>query len=91
MIVTAFTLLFPVKVQNMILGGGVLRSGGKTKYMMAVDLFGTWAVGVPVGFLSAFFLKLPIAEVYFLLSLEEVVRLGIAGRLFQRRVWMKRL
>ncbi len=91
MIVTAFTLLFPVKVQNMILGGGVLRSGGKTKYMMAVDLFGTWAVGVPVGFLSAFFLKLPIAEVYFLLSLEEVVRLGISGRLFQRRVWMKRL
>lgn len=91
MIVTAFVLLFPVKVQNMILGGGVLRSGGKTKYIMAVDLLGTWAVGVPVGFVSAFLLKLPIAEVYFLLSLEEVVRLGISGRLFQKRVWMRRL
>ena len=24
----------PVKVQNMILGGGIIRSGGKTKYVI---------------------------------------------------------
>lgn len=86
-----FGLLFPFKVQNMILGGGILRSGGKTKYIMAIDIFGTWAIGVPVGFLSAFCLKLPIAEVYFLLSLEEVARLGISAWVFQKRIWMERI
>ena len=32
-----FAIISPIKVQNMILGGGILRSGGKTKYVMAVD------------------------------------------------------
>ncbi len=32
-----FAIISPIKVQNMILGGGILRSGGKTKYVMVVD------------------------------------------------------
>ena len=27
---------------NMILGGGIIRSGGKTKYVMMIDMMGTW-------------------------------------------------
>ena len=26
----------------MILGGGIIRSGGKTKYVMMIDMMGTW-------------------------------------------------
>ena len=33
-ILAAFAILMPVKVQNMILGGGIIRSGGKTKYVI---------------------------------------------------------
>lgn len=90
-ILIAFAVIAPVKVQNMILGGGIIRSGGKTKYIMCVDFIGTWLFGVPLGLLSAFVWKLPIPWVYFILSLEEVVRLVISLILFKKRVWMEQL
>lgn len=86
-----YALISPVKVQNMILGGGIIRSGGKTKYVMAIDLIGTWIFGVPLGMLSAFIWNMPIAAVYFVLSLEECVRFGISLIVFCRKKWMQSL
>lgn len=86
-----FALISPVKVLNMILGGGILRSGGNTRLLMYIDIISTWLFGVPLGLLGTFVLRLPIPYVYFLLSLEEVVRLIIAFFLFRTGKWMKRL
>ena len=90
-ILTVFAALAPVKVCNMILGGGIIRSGGKTDYVMWVDIIGTWVFGVPLGLFAAFVLRLPIPYVYLLLSLEEVVRLFLSLMIFQKRIWIKRL
>lgn len=90
-ILTVFALIAPAKVLNVILGGGILRSGGKTTYIMCIDILGTWAFGVPLGLMGAFVLDLSIPYVYFLLSLEELVRLGISLVLFRRRKWMHTL
>lgn len=87
----AYAVIAPVKVENMILGGGILRSGGKTKYIMAIDLAGTWIFGVPLALISAFVLHFPIYLVYFILSMEECVRLGISLWVFRKRAWMNRL
>lgn len=87
----AYAAVSPFKVLNMILGGGILRSGGKTNYVMVIDLLGTWAIGVPVGLLTAFVFHLPIAWVYFALSLEECVRFIISLLVFRRRKWMHSL
>jgi len=87
-ILLAFAVLMPVKVQNMILGGGIIRSGGRTKYIMMIDLLGTWIVGVPLALFTGLYLKLPIVWVYFILSLEEVVRLIISVFMFKSRKWM---
>ena len=83
-----YAVLAPVKVENMILGGGILRSGGKTKYIMAIDLAGTWVFGVPLALISGFVLDFPVYWVYFILSMEECVRLGISLLLFRKRKWM---
>lgn len=90
-ILVAFALISPVKVLNMILGGGIIRSGGKTKLIMWIDLTGTWIFGVPLGLVSAFVLGLPIPYVYFILSLEEVVRLAITVVVFRKKTWMQSL
>ncbi len=90
-ILTAYACIAPVKVLNMILGGGILRSGGKTQLVMWIDLSGTWLVGVPLGLMAAFWWGLPVAQVYFILSLEECVRLAISLLVFRRRTWMHRL
>ena len=90
-ILLVFALISPIKVQNMILGGGIIRSGGMTRYVMWIDMIGTWGFGVPLGCLAAFVWKLPIPQVYFILSLEEVVRFILSVIIFRRRNWMKRL
>lgn len=88
-IMVAFAAVSPIKVQNMILGGGILRSGGQTKYVLFIDAVGTWCFGIPLGLLAAFVLSLPIYWVYFILSLEEGVRLLISWIVFRRKKWMQ--
>ena len=90
-ILFAYALVAPFKVLNMILGGGIIRSGGKTKYVMFIDMIGTWGFGVPLGLLAAFVLHLSIPYVYFILSLEECIRFGISLVVFYRRTWMQSL
>lgn len=86
-----FACYMPVKVTNMVLGGGILRSGGNTKLILFVDLIGTWIIGVPVGLFTSLVLKLSVTWIYALLSIEEVVRLIITIILFKRKTWMRSL
>lgn len=90
-ILIAFAILMPVKVQNMILGGGIIRSGGRTKYIMIIDVLGTWLVGVPLALYTGLVLKLSIVWVYFILSQEEVVRFIISIFMFRSKKWMNTL
>lgn len=86
----AYAFVAPVKVQNMVLGG-ILRSGGRTTYVMVIVLIGTWIFGVPLGLLAAFVLHLPIAAVYFVLSMEECIRVMISLAIFRKKNWMQKL
>lgn len=90
-ILLAFALISPIKVQNMILGGGIIRSGGMTRYVMWIDMIGTWVFGIPLGLLAAFVWRLPIPWVYFILSLEEVIRFFLSLVIFRSKKWMRRL
>ncbi len=90
-ILLAYALVAPFKVLNMILGGGIIRSGGKTKYVMMIDMIGTWGFGVPLGLWSAFVLELSIPYVYFILSLEECVRFAISLVILRKKSWMNQL
>ena len=90
-ILVAYALVAPFKVLNMIAGGGIVRSGGKTNYVMIVDMIGTWMFGVPLGLLSAFVWKLSIPYVYFILSLEECVRFTITVFILRSKRWMQSL
>lgn len=48
LLLVVFALYAPIKVENMILGGGILRSGGRTKIILVIDCLGTWCVGIPL-------------------------------------------
>lgn len=90
-ILFAYALVAPFKVLNMIIGGGILRSGGQTRLAMMIDIVGTWGFGVPMGLLAAFVLELPVPAVYFLLSLEEALRVAISAFVFRKKEWMRSL
>ena len=70
---------------NMILGGGIIRSGGNTKIIMIIDIVGTWCIGIPLCLLAAYVFKWGIVGVYTLLTTEELFRLAVSLIVFNNR------
>lgn len=83
-----FALYAPVKVENMILGGGIIRSGGNTKIIMIIDIVGTWCIGIPLCLVAAYVFNWGIVGVYTLLTTEEIFRLVVSPVIFRKRKWM---
>ncbi|MFZ1411038.1 MAG: MATE family efflux transporter [Micropruina sp.] len=79
-----------VKVANMVLGS-VLNSGGDSRFILVMESSATWFVGVPLAIIAAFVLRLPIGWVYFLLSIEEVLRLVVGYVRFRTGRWARNL
>ena len=87
-LLVVFALYAPVKVENMVLGGGILKSGGDTRTIMLIDIVGTWGIGIPVCFFAAYGLHWGIVGVYTLLTAEELFRLAASLLVFVRKKWM---
>lgn len=87
-LLVVFALYAPVKVENMILGGGIIRSGGNTRIIMIIDIVGTWCIGIPLCILAAYVFQWGIAGVYTLLTAEEIFRLIVSLVIFRKRKWM---
>lgn len=80
-----------VKMFNLILTCGTIQSGGETKYALILNTIGTWGVGIPLGFFTAFMLHFPIHWVYFCICLEECLRMILGIRIFLSKRWMKNI
>lgn len=87
-LMVVFALYAPVKVENMILSGGILRSGGNTRVIMIIDTIDTWGIGIPLCLLAAFGLHWGIVGVYALLTTEEIFRLAVSLVIFKKCSWM---
>ncbi|UJF31750.1 hypothetical protein L0M14_18470 [Paenibacillus hexagrammi] len=90
-IVLVFAGFLWVKVANMIIAGGILNSGGDSKFVFAMESTANWIVGVPSGLLLSFVWKQPVYLVYLVLSLEEVVRFGIGLTRIYSKKWIRNL
>ncbi len=87
-ILYVFASLLCIKVGNMIVAGGILRCGGKTRYSLYLDLLGTWCIGIPLGLLAAVVFKLDIQWVYLAISVEEVIRFILGIGILRSKRWM---
>lgn len=90
-LVWVFAAFLWVKVGNMIMAGGILNSGGDSKFVFAMESTATWLIGVPSGLLMSFVWKQPIFLVYLVLSMEEVVRFAIGMARIRSKKWIKNL
>lgn len=76
---------------NTMLICGVFRSGGDVKFGLVCDLIAMWIYAVPVGLLSAFVLKLPEMWVYFILCLDEFVKLPFVFWHYKKGSWIRNI
>lgn len=70
---------------------GIFCAGGDTKFGMICDAVTMWAIIIPVGAIAAFLLKLPVLVVYFLLNLDEIIKLPAVYRHYKKYHWVKDL
>ena len=76
---------------NTALIAGIFRAGGDTKFGLICDTIDMWLYGVPLGFLAAFVLKLPVLWVYFLLCTDEFVKWPWVIGHYRKGEWAKNI
>lgn len=87
--VVAFGMIF--KTYNYTTIVGILRSGGDTKYTLFLDFASVWFIGIPMAFLGAYFLDLPIYITYALVYSEEIVKGFFTSRRVRSKKWANSL
>lgn len=80
--------LFTVRAFNSILVVGVLRGGGDTQYSMYLEMGSVWLVGVPLAFIGAVVLKLPIQWVFLMASMEEITKASFGLLRVRSKKWV---
>ncbi len=81
-----------VKMLNMIIINGILRSGGENLFCLRMDFIAMWMIGIPITAYGAF-----IGEwggfgwVYLAMLSEELVKLALCFHRYLQRRWMNNL
>lgn len=70
---------------------GIFCAGGDSKFGFLCDTVTMWCITVPLGLLTAFVLKLPVLAVYFIVNLDEIVKLPAVYRHYKKYKWVKDL
>jgi putative MATE family efflux protein len=70
---------------------GILRGGGDAKFTLYVNMISTWAVVVPLSFMSAFWWKLPVVWVVLFSQSDQVFKAPIAFLRFRTYKWARKL
>lgn len=76
---------------NTTLIAGAFRAGGDSRFGFICDAITMWCYGVPLGFLAAFVLKLPVMWVYFLLCTDEFVKWPWVLRHYRSGKWLNNI
>ncbi len=76
---------------NTTLIAGLFRAGGDSKFGFVCDTIDMWCYAVPLGFLAAFVLRLPVMAVYFLLCTDEFVKWPWVIRRYRSGKWLKNI
>ena len=79
------------KSVNSTVIGGIFCAGGDSKFGFLCDAVTLWVIVVPLGMLAAFVWKLPVLAVYFIINLDEMIKLPAVYRHFKQCKWVKNL
>ena len=68
---------------------GIFCAGGDSKFGFLCDTITMWCITVPLGLICAFVFDLPVLAVYFVISLDEFVKLPAVYKHYKKYKWVK--
>lgn len=79
------------QAMNTLVIAGIFRAGGDSRFGMICDTVAMWCVMVPVGFFCAFVLKVPVKVEYFILCLDEFIKMPVVYKNYKNYHWLKNI
>ncbi len=70
---------------------GIFCAGRDSRFGFICDAVTMWGITVPFGFVAAFVLRLPVVFVYFIVNLDELIKLPAVYRHYKKYKWIKDL
>lgn len=70
---------------------GIFCAGGDSKFGFLCDTVTMWCIVVPLGFISAFVLHLPVLATYFIMNLDEMIKIPAVYIHYKKYKWVKDL
>ena len=77
-------------VNNMVIGG-IFCAGGKSKFGCICDGIVLWLIVILAASLAAFYFHLPVLAVYFILCLDECIKVPVVFWYYRRYTWAQNL
>lgn len=71
--------------------GGIFCAGGDSKFGFLCDTVTLWCITVPLGWIAAFGLHLPVLAVYLIVNLDEIIKLPAVYCHYKKYIWVKDL
>lgn len=79
------------KSVNSMTIGGIFPAGGDAKFGLLCDAVTMWCITIPLGSLCAFVWKTPVLVVYFVLNLDEIIKLPVVCRHYKKYRWLNNI
>ncbi|MBQ3670302.1 MAG: MATE family efflux transporter [Treponema sp.] len=79
------------KSSNTTTNCGIFPAGGDAKFSMICDIIDMWVIAVPAGLVSAFVFHLPVLWVFFIINLDEMIKLPAIYLYYTKYRWLKNL
>jgi len=70
---------------------GIFCAGGDSRFGFICDAIVMWGIVVPLGLIAAFYFKLPVVWVYFIINLDEFIKLPAVYRHYKKYKWLNNL
>ncbi len=88
---TILSIAISLKMLNMVIINGVLRAGGENAFCLRMDFIAMWLFGLPITALAAFVMEYNFQQVYAMMLVEEVIKLGLCWQRYRKNKWLRDL
>ncbi|WFD12276.1 MATE family efflux transporter [Tepidibacter hydrothermalis] len=90
-ILYVYAIIMVAKVYNFIMIVGILRGGGDAAYGSILQGITLWFIGIPLAFIAAFVLHLPVYLVVSFTAVEEIIKFIFIRRRFKSFKWIRNM
>ena len=90
-VISLYSISLAIKAWNMVIFIGVLRAGGDTRRALFIELTTMWFYGVPIAWIGANLIHLPVQYVVPLVLSEELLKGLIVFFRYRSGKWIHNL